>query len=81
LEIVRLIDGAVALLPCVSLNFYESCGRCEDETTCKINKIFSVVRDQTLQVLSTNTLADLSNLPELLPGLSLAMKTTTNKAS
>ena len=63
LEIVRLIDGAVAMLPCVSLNFYQSCGRCEDETTCKINKVFSGVRDQTLKILSTNTLADLANTP------------------
>lgn len=62
LEIVRLIDGAVAMLPCVSLNFYESCGRCEDETTCKINKVFSAVRDQTLKILSTSTLNDLSNV-------------------
>jgi Rrf2 family protein len=60
LEIVRLIDGAVAMLPCVSLNFYESCGRCEDETTCNINKVFSMVRDRTLHVLSTNTLANLT---------------------
>jgi Rrf2 family protein len=66
LEVVRLIDGAVAMLPCVSLNFYESCGRCEDESTCKINKVFSAVRDQTLKILSTSTLADLSNIQTLI---------------
>ncbi len=69
LEVIRLIDGAVAMLPCVSLNFYESCGRCEDEATCKINKVFSAVRDQTLRILSTSTLADLSNVQDLIePG-------------
>jgi Rrf2 family protein len=68
LEIVRLIDGAVAMLPCVSLNFYESCGRCDDEATCRINKVFSVVRDQTLQVLTNNTLADLSKIPAIISG-------------
>ena len=31
LQVVRAIDGAVAMLPCVSLNFYESCGLCENE--------------------------------------------------
>ncbi|HEY0655176.1 MAG TPA: Rrf2 family transcriptional regulator [Chryseosolibacter sp.] len=62
LEIIRLIDGAVAMLPCVSLNFYESCGRCEDETTCRVNKLFSAVRDETLKILSGNTLADLQRL-------------------
>lgn len=61
LEIIRLIDGAVAMLPCVSLNFYETCGRCEDEATCNINKLFSAVRDETLKILSGTTLADLQN--------------------
>jgi Rrf2 family protein len=63
LEIIRLIDGAVAMLPCVSLNFYESCGRCEDEATCRVNKLFSAVRDETLKILSGNTLADMQRIP------------------
>jgi len=62
LEVVRLMDGAVAMLPCVSLNFYKSCGRCEDETTCGINKLFSAVRDETLKILSATTLAELRRL-------------------
>lgn len=59
LQIVRAIDGAVAMLPCVSLNFYERCGLCEDEKTCTINHLFSQVRDETLKILSKNTLSDL----------------------
>ena len=59
LHVVRAIDGAVAMLPCVSLNFYESCGLCENEAQCTINHLFSQVRDETLKILSTNTLADL----------------------
>jgi Rrf2 family protein len=59
LEVIRLIDGAVAMLPCVSLYFYQSCGRCEDEHNCNINKLFSAVRDRTLEVLSSSSLADL----------------------
>jgi Rrf2 family protein len=43
LEVVRTIDGAVAMLPCVSLNFYESCGGCEDESICTINAVFKQV--------------------------------------
>jgi Rrf2 family protein len=66
LEVIRLMDGAVAMLPCVSLNFYESCGRCNDETTCSINKLFSSVRDETLKILSAHSLADLQHL-SLLP--------------
>ena len=59
LQVVRAIDGAVAMLPCVSLNFYERCGLCENEQECTINHLFGQVRDETLKILSRNTLADL----------------------
>ncbi len=59
LQVVRAIDGAVSMLPCVSLNFYETCGICENEKQCTINHLFSQVRDETLKILSKNTLADL----------------------
>ncbi|HEY9047139.1 MAG TPA: Rrf2 family transcriptional regulator [Ohtaekwangia sp.] len=59
IEVIRLIDGAVAMLPCVSLNFYASCGMCSDEQTCSINRLFGQVRDETLKILSGNTLSDL----------------------
>ncbi len=61
IEVIRHIDGAVAMLPCVSLNFYDSCGMCQDEHTCRINNLFGQVRDATLKILSTNTIADLAN--------------------
>lgn len=64
IEVVRLIDGAVAMLPCVSLNYYSSCGMCEDEETCSINRIFGQVRDETLKILSTNTISDLAKNPQ-----------------
>jgi Rrf2 family protein len=64
IEIVRLIDGAVAMLPCVSLNYYRSCGMCEDENTCAINRIFGQVRDETLKILSSNTISDLVKNPQ-----------------
>ncbi|HTE33849.1 MAG TPA: Rrf2 family transcriptional regulator [Chryseolinea sp.] len=61
IEVIRHIDGAVAMLPCVSLNFYDSCGMCADEHTCRINHLFGQVRDATLKILSHNTIADLAN--------------------
>lgn len=56
-QIIRLLDGAIALLPCVSLNYYEPCAECEDETICGLKKVFIEVRDETLKVLENNTLA------------------------
>lgn len=60
LEVIRLIDGAVAMLPCVSLHFYNSCGMCANEEECSINRIFGQVRDETLKILSSNTVSDLA---------------------
>ena len=60
IEVIRHVDGAVAMLPCVSLNFYDSCGMCDDEKTCTINHLFGQVRDATLKILTTNSVADLA---------------------
>ncbi len=58
-EVMRIIDGPIALLPCVSLNYYESCGEC-DEKKCKIRGVFEEVRDRTLEVLSQTTIASMN---------------------
>ena len=57
IEIIRLMDGAIAMLPCVSLNYYEPCEECRDEKTCGILDAFTGVRDETLKLLSKSTLA------------------------
>lgn len=57
-KVMRLLDGPIALLPCVSLNFYEKCKDC-DEQVCGLNRMMIQVRDATLQVLEHKTLADL----------------------
>ena len=56
--IVRLVNGPVAMLPCVSLNFYKRCDNC-DETSCGLHDIMTEVRDATLAVLENKTLIDL----------------------
>ena len=57
-KIMRLLDGPIALLPCVSLNFYEKCKDC-DEKVCGLNRMMLQVRDATLTLLESKTLADL----------------------
>lgn len=57
-KVMRLIEGPIALLPCVSLNFYEKCGDC-NEKKCGLNKIMVKVRDKTLSILENQTIADL----------------------
>lgn len=59
-KIMRLLDGPIALLPCVSLNFYEKCKDC-DEKICGLNRMMIQVRDATLKVLESKTVADLAH--------------------
>ena len=58
-RIVRLLDGALAPLPCVSLRYYESCS-CPDEATCPLRDAMIDVRDAILEILDTETLAQLA---------------------
>ncbi len=59
-KIIRLIDGPIAMLPCVSLNFYERCNNC-DEKHCGLHDVMKQVRDATLAILENRTLADLKD--------------------
>jgi Rrf2 family protein len=58
-KIIRLLDGPIALLPCVSLNFYERCKNC-DEKNCGLHDTMIQVRDATLKVLERKTVADIA---------------------
>ncbi|HSC37895.1 MAG TPA: Rrf2 family transcriptional regulator [Chitinophagaceae bacterium] len=58
-KVMRLLDGPIALLPCVSLNFYEKCKNC-DEKSCGLHDMMTLVRDTTLKVLEKKTVADIA---------------------
>ena len=55
---IRIIGGPIAMLPCVSLNFYEKCKDC-DEINCGLRRVMAITRDATLKVLEKKTLQDL----------------------
>ncbi|MBL7709391.1 MAG: Rrf2 family transcriptional regulator [Chitinophagales bacterium] len=56
--VIRLINGPIAMLPCVSLYFYERCKNC-DEKKCGLHDMMVEVRDATLQIVENRTLKDL----------------------
>lgn len=58
-DVVRLFDGAIAFLPCVTHRYYERCEECKDEKTCGIRRLFKEVRDQTVSLLKNNSLSDI----------------------
>lgn len=57
-EVIRTMDGPIAMVPCASLNFYARCGDCHDEATCAIRRVMSRVRDDAARVLDGTSLAD-----------------------
>jgi len=56
-EVLRVIDGPLALSPCASRTAYRKCDDCEDENTCAIRKVLLLVRDATAEILENHTLA------------------------
>ena len=50
-SIFRALEGPIAWLPCVSLNYYEKCDDCDSEETCELNRAMIEVRDSILKVV------------------------------
>src|SRR6266404_2378100 len=59
-QLIRALDGPLALLPCVSQMAYERCAECPDEETCGIRNVFKEVRDSTVSILERTTLAEMA---------------------
>jgi Rrf2 family protein len=55
-RVVRLMDGALAAVPCVSQFFYSPCADCPSEQLCTVRWIMKQVRDSTAQILDNTTL-------------------------
>jgi Rrf2 family protein len=63
-EVIRTLDGPIALVPCASINFYSKCGDCHDEQTCAIRRVLAVVRDTSAEILEGTSLADAAAFEE-----------------
>jgi Rrf2 family protein len=57
-EVVRILDGPIGPLPCVSQYAYQPCYDCKDERTCEIRKVMKMVRDATVSILDKTSLED-----------------------
>lgn len=66
-EIVRAIDGPLALAPCASRTAYRRCTDCTDVATCAIRRALLDVRDATSDILEKHTLESALDAPEPLP--------------
>lgn len=59
--VMRILEGPIAMVSCVSLNFYEKCDDCPDENACSVHNLMIKVRDSSLEIFRNTTLADLAN--------------------
>lgn len=57
-DILRMTNGALALVPCASRFAHEPCKNCVPEETCELRRIMLMVRDETAAILDRLTLAD-----------------------
>lgn len=57
-QVLRMIDGPIAPLPCLSRMAYRRCDDCENETTCQIRGVFAEAHDALLKILENHTIAD-----------------------
>lgn len=59
-QIIRTLDGPLALIPCVSETAYARCEECVDEATCGVRRAMKAVRDATAGILDHTSLAALN---------------------
>ncbi|MFC3693495.1 RrF2 family transcriptional regulator [Chenggangzhangella methanolivorans] len=57
-QVLRLIDGPLAPLPCLSRTAYRRCPDCADEATCTVRRVFEDMYEATVSIMDRTTLAD-----------------------
>ena len=57
-QVLRIVDGPMAPLPCLSKIAYRRCDDCRSESACEIRRVFAVVAESTRHILDNSTLAD-----------------------
>jgi Rrf2 family protein len=58
-QVIRIFDGPLAPLPCVSESAHLACAECADESTCATRAVMKEVRDAMAKILDATTLAGL----------------------
>jgi Rrf2 family protein len=63
-DVIRALDGPLALVSCVSQTAYARCMECVTEHDCAVRRIFQQVRDETARILDGTSLAEAARTPE-----------------
>jgi Rrf2 family protein len=59
-QVIRVLEGPLALTPCVSQTAYRRCDECPDEEACGVRLAMKKVRDATARILDNTTLTGLN---------------------
>lgn len=57
-RVIRILDGPMAPVACVSKTAYRKCDECQDENSCGIRMVMTDVRDAIVNILDKTSLAD-----------------------
>lgn len=60
-EVLRLFEGPLAPLPCLSRQSYRRCEDCRDEASCELRREFGRAYDAYRAALDSRTIADAIN--------------------
>jgi DNA-binding IscR family transcriptional regulator len=71
-DVIRMVDGPLAPIPCASLTAYRPCNDCPDPQTCSIRIVMRRVRDATAAILDNTSIADIAADPAALAAVAEA---------
>jgi Rrf2 family protein len=57
--IIRVLDGPIAPVPCLSRTSYQPCDGCKDEATCGVRLVLQDLYEASVRILESTSLADL----------------------
>ena len=66
-EVLRIVDGPIAPLPCLSRTAYRRCTDCSSEGACEVRRVFARVATATRDILDETTIADALSVPAPAP--------------
>jgi Rrf2 family protein len=68
-DVIRVLDGPLAPVPCVSRVAYRRCDDCADEASCSVRAVMQDVRDALAQILDNTSLQDMAQKRAMPPAL------------
>jgi|SRR5688572_13109711 Rrf2 family protein len=60
-SVLRVLDGPIAPVPCLSRTAYQRCNECPNEATCSVRLVLREAHEASVQVLENTTIADMIN--------------------